>query len=92
MSHGFGSLALAALLADETCASPSPPVVPAGSNPLSLKPPHFPPKAKHVIFLFMAGGPSHLDTFDPKPRLQKDNGKPLPLDISKLSPLTGRVT
>src|SRR6185295_18741162 len=38
-------------------------------NPLALKPPHFPAKAKHVVFLFMNGGPSQVDTFDPKPEL-----------------------
>ncbi|HEY4565583.1 MAG TPA: DUF1501 domain-containing protein [Thermoanaerobaculia bacterium] len=69
---GFGSLALAALMAEESrAASPAP-------SPLEPRSPHFPPKAKRVIFLFMKGGPSHLDTFDPKPRLQADDGKPLP--------------
>ena len=47
-------------------------------DPLSPKPPHFAPKAKRVIFLFMQGGPSSIDTFDPKPRLTRDDGKPLP--------------
>ena len=42
------------------------------------KQPHFPARAKRVIFLFMHGGPSHMDTFDPKPRLTTDHGKPLP--------------
>jgi hypothetical protein len=60
---GFGSLALSSLLADEAGAKPAP---------------HFPPRAKRVIFLFMKGGPSHLDTFDPKPRLDRDHGKPYP--------------
>lgn len=48
------------------------------ADPLLPKPPHFPPKAKQVIFLFMAGGLSHLDTFDPKPRLVADQGKKVP--------------
>jgi hypothetical protein len=48
-------------------------------NPLALRQPHFPPKAKRVIFLFMHGGPSSVDTFDPKPRLTIDDGKPLPI-------------
>jgi len=69
---GFGSLALAALLADESSASPG------ASNPLTPQQPHFPPRAKRVIFLFMPGGPSQVDTFDPKPRLTQDNGKPSP--------------
>ena len=63
---GFGLLGLTDLLA-------------AGqAGPLSPKPPHFTPRAKRVIFLFMHGGPSHLDTFDPKPLLTRDHGKPLP--------------
>jgi hypothetical protein len=49
-----------------------------GSNPLLPKSPQFPAKAKHVIHLFMNGGPSHIDTFDPKPALKKYAGKPLP--------------
>ena len=48
------------------------------ANPLAVKSPMFPAKAKRVIFLFMSGGPSHVDTFDPKPMLDRDNGKPLP--------------
>jgi len=47
-------------------------------NPLAPKPPHFPAKAKHVIHLFMNGGPSQVDTFDPKPALEKYVGKKLP--------------
>jgi hypothetical protein len=42
--------------------------------------PHYPAKAKSVIFLFMDGGPSQIDTFDPKPRLEKENGQPIPLE------------
>jgi hypothetical protein len=48
----------------------------AEADPLAPRAPHFPAKAKHVIFLFMTGGVSHLDTFDPKPRLTADHGKP----------------
>lgn len=70
---GFGSLALASLLTEEAAASPS-------SDPLAAKLPHFPARAKRVIFLFMKGGPSHIDTFDPKPKLDADDGKPLPFD------------
>ena len=47
-------------------------------NPLAPRKPHFPAKAKNVIFLFMEGGPSQMDLFDPKPELQKWHGKPLP--------------
>jgi len=71
---GFGLLGLTALLAEESslCAGSK------AMDPLSPKPPHFAPKAKRVIFLFMQGGPSSIDTFDPKPRLTRDDGKPLP--------------
>src|SRR5215467_669945 len=79
---GFGSWALLDLLArDGFAAAPSPisespSAIP--SNPLAPKTPHFPAKAKSVIFLFMQGGPSHIDTFDPKPLLAKLDGQPLP--------------
>jgi hypothetical protein len=48
------------------------------SRPLSAKPPHFSAKAKHVVFLFMNGGPSQVDTFDPKPELARHHGNPTP--------------
>ncbi|HJO53224.1 MAG TPA: DUF1501 domain-containing protein, partial [Verrucomicrobiota bacterium] len=64
-SVGFGSLALASLCAQA-----------AEQNPLAPKAPHFKPKAKRVIFLCMRGGPSHVDTFDYKPQLTVDEGKP----------------
>ncbi|MBC8166559.1 MAG: DUF1501 domain-containing protein [Bryobacteraceae bacterium] len=63
---GFGYLGLSDLLSA------------AVEDPLAPKSPHFPARAKRVIFLFMHGGPSSIDTFDPKPRLYRDNGKPLP--------------
>src|SRR5579864_7468960 len=69
---GFGALGLASLLADNAHANEA--WKPAG-NPLSSKAPHFAARAKRVIFLFMQGGPSHVDTFDYKPRLQQDSGK-----------------
>jgi len=50
----------------------------AEPNPTAPKQPHFTPRAKRVIFMFMHGGPSHVDTFDPKPLLDRDHGKPLP--------------
>src|SRR6187399_2982172 len=68
---GFGALALAALLADESRAA-------GESAPLAEKKPHFAARAKRVIFLFMPGGPSQVDTFDPKPELTRQNGKPSP--------------
>ncbi len=69
---GFGSLALASMLADHAAADTQP------VDPLAARLPHFAARAKRVIFLFMKGGPSHLDTFDPKPLLTRDDGKPLP--------------
>src|ERR1700733_5473869 len=72
-SGGFAALALAGLLAEESGAS-----APDPRNPLASRPPHFPARAKRVIFLFMHGGPSQVDTFDPKPLLDRDHGKPLP--------------
>jgi hypothetical protein len=75
---GFGSLALAGLLAEDSAsqargAGPGP-----GADPLAPRPSHFTPKARRVIFLFMHGGPSQVDTFDYKPLLERDHGKPLP--------------
>ena len=67
------ALALAGLLAEESRAS-----APDPRNPLAPRPPHFPARAKRVIFLFMHGGPSQVDTFDHKPLLDRDHGKPLP--------------
>jgi hypothetical protein len=73
---GFGNLALASLLHDEASASSGSHAV----DPLAARAPHFAATAKRVIFLFMTGGPSQVDTFDPKPLLERDDGKPLPFD------------
>ncbi len=81
VANGFGMLGLASLLADEARAA-APPI--PEPSPLVVKPPHFPAKAKRLIFLFMSGGPSHVDTFDPKPALAKHHGKPLPFPMPKL--------
>ena len=79
---GFGWLALADLL----CAQPP------ARDPLAPRPPHFTPKAKRVIFLFMHGGPSQVDTFDHKPRLAADDGKPLPFPLPRVvSSATGNL-
>ena len=74
---GFGSLGLCSLLQDASLLAES-----ADAGPLASKDPHFSPKAKRIIFLFMHGGVSHVDTFDPKPRLDRDHGKPLPIKRS----------
>jgi hypothetical protein len=73
---GFGQLALAAMLAEESPAREAPGS--RAADPLAPKAPHHPPRAKRIIFLFMKGGPSQVDTFDYKPALQRDDGKPLP--------------
>lgn len=75
---GIGKIALASLLAGNVFQ----PAVSA-ENPLAPKEPHFDAKIDHVIFLFMAGAPSQLDLFDPKPILQKYDGKPVPADVVK---------
>ncbi len=69
---GFGSLALADLMINESNAEVG------KMDPLAPKQAHYPSKAKHVVHLFMNGGPSQVDTFDPKPMLEKYHGKPLP--------------
>src|SRR5437763_6970253 len=76
---GFGTLGLAGVLAGGgflTGAGQAASSRTAG--PLAAKPTHFPPRAKRVIFLFMNGGPSHVDTFDPKPALAKHHGQDPP--------------
>src|SRR5689334_9979019 len=78
---GFGSIGLAAMLAEEARPQSTFSVDhnPQSENPLAARAPHFAPRAKRVIFLFMHGGPSAVDTFDPKERLTRDHGKPLPI-------------
>jgi hypothetical protein len=71
---GLGSLALSTLLSESQAAPAATPLI----NPLAPKKPHFPARAKSVIYLFMAGGPSQLELFDYKPQLQELNGKPIP--------------
>jgi hypothetical protein len=76
---GLGSIALGKLLAENPAFAAT-----AGiTNPFSPKAPHFAPKAKNVIFLFMAGAPSHLDLFDYKPELEKFGGKMPPAELLK---------
>src|SRR3989442_1670097 len=76
----LGAIALANLLAKDGRSAPA---ETPSVNPLAPKSPQFPPTAKNVIFLFMSGGPSQLDLFDPKPELQKWHGKPLPASLTK---------
>ena len=87
VGSGLGSIAFSALLAESGFA----PAARASTlDPLAPKLPHHPPKAKSVIWLFMEGGPSHLDLFDPKPELQRLAGQPLPPSFGK--PITAMGT
>lgn len=67
-ANGFGAVALSALLAEEAARS--------ADNPMAVRESHFPAKARSVIFLYMDGGPSQVDTFDPKPQLDREHGQP----------------
>jgi hypothetical protein len=87
MGAGFGSLGLAGMMADAGLSA-----APAASSasPLTPRPPHFAPKAKRVIQLFMPGGPSHVDTFDYKPEIEKHAGeRPQLVDRKSLRNTTG---
>ena len=72
--YGFGAAALCQLMADEGQAEP---------NPLAPRPPHFAPRAKACIFIFLEGAPSQLDLFDPKPKLNQLDGQPLPESLTR---------
>src|SRR5882724_905835 len=72
-SNGFGAVALAAIMADKAFST----TAPSASGPLTPRQGHHPAKAKNIIFLYMDGGPSQLDTFDPKPRLNREHGEPI---------------
>ncbi len=77
---GMGAIALGSMLQSANASE---------TNPLAVRKPHFAAKAKRVIHLFMNGGPSHVDTFDPKPSLEKYAGKALPVDNPKTERKTG---
>jgi len=79
---GLAGVALASMLAEDGYGAT---IGPPPLDPLAAKKPHHPPTAKSVIFLFMEGGPSHVDLFDPKPLLAKLDGKPIPDSIGKPS-------
>src|SRR5262245_34182015 len=78
---GFGALAMTYLLGQDGYLSAAEPTV---TDPLTPRPAQFPVKAKAVIFLFMEGGPSHLDTFDPKPELTRRHGQKLPASFGQV--------
>ena len=77
---GFGHLAMSAMLAGEARAAETKVV-----NPLAPRMPHFPARAKRIVFLYMKGGPSQVDTFDPKPLLDRDHGKAPPFDLPRVT-------
>src|SRR4051794_28738602 len=79
-ANGFGAAALAALLADPAFAA-APPAAGQRRDPLAPRPPHYRAKARSVIFLFMDGGPSQVDTFDPKPLLDREHGRPIKMKV-----------
>src|SRR5438093_13460837 len=79
---GFGYLALAGLASRASAAI---------ANPLAPKQPHFKARAKRIVFIFMQGGPSHVDSFDYKPRLEKDDGKMMPFDDARTFARTRNV-
>ncbi len=77
-SLGFGAVALSALTSAESSARPT--ALPADA---ALERTHHPPRAKHVVFCYMSGGVSHVDSFDPKPRLAREHGKPMPVPVER---------
>src|SRR6185436_14696815 len=77
---GVGAMALSALLDDKVFARTQ---SGQAANPLSRKAPHFAPKARNIIYLFMAGAPSQLDLFDYKPKLAQHNGEEIPEEFVK---------
>jgi hypothetical protein len=81
---GLATLGLADLLATDSARA-----TPLAAGPLAPRAPHFPAKAKRVIHLFMNGGPSHVDTFDPKPALARYAGQPLPMPTLRTERRTG---
>src|SRR4051794_21013011 len=78
---GFGAEALTALLAEQGRGGGQAAEAAREKNPWAARPAHFPAKAKQVIFLYMDGGVSQVDSFDPKPRLQAESGKPFALKM-----------
>ncbi len=86
MSAGFGMAALGGILGDSLRAAPGP-----EASPWAPRQPHFPAKAKNVIFLFLNGGLSQIDSFDHKPLLEKYDGKPLPYETPPTEFTTGNL-
>lgn len=81
---GFGALALASMCIEQSSTATA-----AGGTAMSPRGPHFPARARHVVHIFCNGGPSHVDTFDPKPLLSRYHGQPLPMENLKTERKTG---
>ncbi|MDG1890401.1 MAG: DUF1501 domain-containing protein [Verrucomicrobiota bacterium] len=82
VAHGFGAVALTSMLHRSAFGATAPSLRGHETfHPLSPRPPHHAPRAKRVIMLYMDGGPSQMDTFDPKPRLKADHGKPFAMKM-----------
>src|SRR5438477_11503607 len=82
-ASGVGLLAVASLLRDEGLLSAAETTPPDPANPLAPRPPHFAPKVKNCICIYLEGAPSQLDLFDPKPKLNQMNGEKLPDSLLK---------
>ncbi|MEW6159703.1 MAG: DUF1501 domain-containing protein [Verrucomicrobiota bacterium] len=85
---GFGALALADLMSQAGLVGPARAAIDS-VHPLAPRAPHFPGKAKRIVHFFLNGGPSHVDTFDPKPALDRYAGKPLPIENLRTERKTG---
>src|SRR5579862_1105607 len=88
MGTGFGMAGLAGILSAQSDGTKA---LPGADAPMTPKAPHFKASAKHIIFLFLNGGPSQVDTFDPKPMLQKYTGQPIPSGNLKTERKTGNL-
>src|SRR5690349_8111630 len=86
---GFGMVSLATILAPQLVGNAAAAGLASSDSPLSPKAPHFAARAKRVLHIFANGGPSHVDTFDPKPALARLHGKPLPMDNPQTERRTG---
>ncbi len=84
---GLASMALASLISEDRAAA-----APAGRDWLATRPGHHPARAKNVIWLFMEGGPSHIDLFDPKPKLNELHGQPMPASFGKVITAMGTAS
>src|SRR5436190_2141559 len=80
-ANGFGAVALWALLGEKAFGGVDPAHSHVTTGPLAPHSTHYPAKARNIIFLYMDGGPSQVDTFDPKPRLQKEHGQPFKMKM-----------